>query len=216
MNKYKTPKLFFSKYPYKLVFKTVFAHSFRGNDLIYIREMLDHYFLNLAEGLPMYVQRWREQIRVSPVEVAEAQRIYTALSKNKDYKIRVENEFITIYSKERNWLYELGELLNAYEWWEPATKLEPGIVVMGPKMTGWEYKITLGLNIPDSFYNWAITNESKLKIGNKLMLMLTNKQRGLSGYYFYVHNDKMLNLVSLVIGPGLQRVDKIVVDDWSA
>ena len=216
MNKYKTPKLFFSKYPYKLVFKTVFAHSFRGNDLIYIREMLDHYFLHLAEGKPMYVQLWREQTRVSPVQVAEAQRIYTALSKNKDYKLRVEQGYITIYSKERDWLYDLGDVLNAQEWWEPDTKLEPGILVMGPKMEGWEYKVTLGLNVPETFHNWAVANADKLKIGNKLMAMLTNKQRHLSGYYFYVHNDKMLNLVSLVIGPGLQRIDKIVVKDQSA
>ena len=178
--------------------------------------MLDHYFLHLAEGKPMYVTLWREKIRVSPVQVAEAQRIYTALSKNKNYKLRVENGYITIYSSERDWLYDLGVLLDAQEWWEPDTKLEPGILVMGPKMEGWGYKVTLGLNVPESFHNWAITNTDKLKIGNKLMNMLINKQRGLSGYYFYVRNDKMLNLVSLVIGPGLQRVDKIVVDDRSA
>ena len=59
--------------------------------------MLDHYFLHLAEGKPMYVQLWREQIRVSPVQVAEAQRIYTALSKNKDYKLRVEMNTIILY-----------------------------------------------------------------------------------------------------------------------
>lgn len=216
MNKYKTPKLFFNKYPYKLVFKTIFSNSFRGNDLIYIREMLDHYFLHLAEGKPMYVQLWREQTRVSPVQVAEAQRIYTALSKNKEYKLRVEQGYITIYSKERDWLYDLGDVLNAQEWWEPDTKLEPGILVMGPKMEGWEYKITLGCNIPDGFYNWAVANADKLKVGNKLMSMIASRQRNLSGYYFYVHNDKMLNLVSLVIGPALQRVDKIVVDNESA
>lgn len=178
--------------------------------------MLDHYFLHLAEGKPMYVQLWREQTRVSPVQVAEAQRIYTALSKNKEYKLRVEQGYITIYSKERDWLYDLGDVLNAQEWWEPDTKLEPGILVMGPKMEGWEYKVTLGLNVPETFHNWAVANADKLKIGNKLMAMLTNKQRHLSGYYFYVHNDKMLNLVSLVIGPGLQRIDKIVVKDQSA
>lgn len=164
----------------------------------------------------MYVQRWREQIRVSPVEVAEAQRIYTALSKNKDYKLRVENNYITIYSKDKDWLYDLGKVLDAYEWWEPDTKLEPGILVMGPKMEGWGYKITLGLNVPDTFNKWAITNSDKIKIGNKLLSLLKSNQRHLSGYYFYVHNEKMLNLVSLVIGPGIQRIDKIVVDDRSA
>jgi hypothetical protein len=113
-------------------------------------------------------------------------------------------------------LYDLGDVLNAQEWWEPDTKLEPGILVMGPKMEGWEYKITLGCNIPDGFYNWAVANADKLKVGNKLMSMIASRQRNLSGYYFYVHNDKMLNLVSLVIGPALQRVDKIVVDNESA
>lgn len=164
----------------------------------------------------MYVQRWREQVRVSPIQVAEAQRIYTALSKNKDYKLRVENNYITIYSKDRDWLYDLGEVLDASEWWEPDIELEPGIVIMGPKMEGWGYKITLGLNVPDTFNKWAIANSNKIKIGNKLLSLLKSNQRHLSGYYFYVQNEKMLNLVSLVLASGIQRIDKIVVDDRSA
>ena len=165
----------------------------------------------------MYIKKWREQIRVSPIQVAEAQRLYTALSKNKDYKLRVENESITVYSQERDWLYNLAVVLDVQEWWEPESELTPGVLIMGPKMTGWEYKVTLGIDVPSTFCQWAVANSDKLKIGNKLLQMLQSGHRHYySGYYFYVRNEKMLNLINLVIGSGIQRIDKIVVDDRSA
>lgn len=167
----------------------------------------------------MYLHVWRDKVRISAIEVVEAQKIYTELSKNKEYKLRIENQCITVYSKDRDWLYNLGCALDpaAYEWWEPQNNLEPNILIMSSKMKDWGYKITLGINVPQEFYSWAVTNSDKLKIGSKLLAMLrSHRKQSLNGYYFYVRNDKMLNLVNLVIGSGIQRIDKIVVDDRSA
>lgn len=216
MNKFKTPKLFYKQYPYKLVFYTKFANSFRGNDLAYIREMLDQYYNSIKEGYTkLYLRRWKDQVPVTTEDLAEAHAIYSALSTNSEYRIRVENNYITIYSLDKRWLYKLATDLDVQEWWEPIEHLEPGILIMGPKMKGWEYKITLGPRVPKSFYNWANNNIDKLKIGKKLQQYLKN-HGFVDGYYFYVRNEKMLNLVSLVLGTGMQRIDKIVIDDDSA
>jgi hypothetical protein len=216
LKKLQTPKLFYKQYPYKLVFYTKFANSFRGNDLAYIREMLDQYYNSIKQGhTKLYLRRWKDSVPVTTEDLAEVHAIYSALSIHTDYKIRVENNYITIYSVDKHWLYKLATNLEAQEWWEPLEYLEPGILIMGPKMKGWGYKITLGPRVPKSFYDWAINNTDKLKIGNKLQQYL--KTRGfVDGYYFYVRNEKMLNLVSLVAGQGIQRVDKIVIDDQNA
>lgn len=216
MKRNKTPKLFFQEYPYKLVCYTKFANSFRGNDLAYIREMLDQFYNNVKSGnTDLYIRTWRSQIPVTIEDLDEVQTIYNTLSANTDYKLRVEQQWLAIYSKDKDWLYKLGLIVDAYEWWEPQTELEPNVIIMGPKMKGWEYKITLGRNIPTEFYTWALNNLDKLKVGNRLIKYFKN-QTYVEGYYFYVRNEKMLNLVSLVLNQGIQRIDKIVIDDQNA
>lgn len=216
LHTFKTPKLFFKCYPYKLVFYTKFANSFRGNDVGFIREMLDQYFNSLKEGQhKLYLRRWKDSVPVSTEDLAEVHAIYSALADRQDYRLRVENDFLTIYSIDREWLYQLAVDLDASEWWEPIEELEPGILIMGPKMKGWEYKITLGPRVPTAFYTWALNNIDKLKVGKKLQEYFKSNSF-VDGYYFYVRNEKMLNLVSLVLGQGIQRIDKIVIDDRSA
>jgi len=215
LNKYKTPKLFYKEYPYKAVFYTKFANSFRGNDLAYIREMLDRYYNSINNGEQVFIRKWREQIRVTTADLSEVQTIYSTLSNKKDYKVRVEQSFLSIYSTQRYWLYNLASEIDAYEWWEPEFDLEPNVLIMGPKMKGWEYKITFSNNVPSNFGTWALANLDKLKIGNKLKDYL-QKGQYIEGYYFYVRNEKMLNLASLVLGQGIQRIDKIVIDDQNA
>jgi len=192
---------------------TELSHYFRGGDLIYTREMLDHLQTQLEETGKIVLRRFRHPVNLSPYELFNAQKIFSALSKNNNFRIRVEQCDLSIFSIERGWLYNLAKTVNANEWWEPTGILEPNTLIMGSAMASWEYKITLGPNVPTSFCKWVIQNKEKIKIGNTFMKSVINESKYLNGYYFYVKNEKMLNLVTLVLGPSIQRVDKIVIED---
>ena len=213
MKKYNTPKLFYKLYPYKIQWYSYFSNYFRGDDLTYCREMLDHHHNQLDVEKSITIVKWRETISIPVSDFNKAQKVYQSLSKQSKYKIRVEHPMLTIYSTDREWLYQLAKDINVDEWWETSLTLESNVLIMGYKMEGWGFKITLGPDISSDFYPWALINQDKLKIGNKLLKNIENNQRNLSGYYFYVRNEKMLSLASLVLGNGIQRVDKIVIDD---
>jgi len=216
LKRFNTTKLFYGKYPYKIHWQTHFSNYFRGNDLTFIREVLDLYHQKYREEKVITFTKWRKTIHLHPNDLYKAQKAYQELSKNNNYKLRVENIGVAIYSTDKDWLKNLGRILEASEWWEPESTLEPNILVMGEKMRGWEYRITLGNSVPSEFFTWAIENQNKLKIGNKLRSLIKNNKNYLSGMYFYVRNEKMLSLVSLVLGRGIQRVDKIVIEDKNA
>lgn len=217
MKKFSTPKLFYQKYPYKILWKSPLATYFRGSDLTYAREMLDHCQQQLEENGRIIINGWRNNFIVSREDLFGAHRVYSALSTtDAEYQLRIEGSSFVIYSSDREWLYNLGNYIGASEWWEPTCTLEPNTIIMGPLMQGWGYKITLGGKIPKDFYTWVTNNTHKLKIGNTLLKCISKNYTYLDGYYFYVKDEKMLNLVSLVLGSGVRRVDKILVEDENA
>ena len=216
MKKYNTPKLFYKLYPYKIQWYSHFASYFRGDDLAYCREVLDQHHRQLKNNKVITIVKWRETVKIPITEFYKAQKVYQTLCRQSNYKIRVEHPMLTIYSTDRRWLYNLAKDIDADEWWEPSVDLQPDVLIMGPKMAGWEFKITLGGNVPAGCYDWAEANLDKLKIGNKLRRFINNRQRYLSGYYFYVRSEKMLSLATIVLGGGIQRIDKIVIEDTNA
>jgi hypothetical protein len=214
LKKCSTPRLFYQKYPYKILWYTEFSHYFRNSDLSYARDVLDRCQQQLEETGRIALERWRGQVVVPREELFNAQRAYNALANTSaDYQLRIEGTNAVIYADDRDWLYNLGKSINAVEWWEPKSDLIPNTIIMGPKMKGWEYKITLGSKVPEEFLNWVPNNLSKLKVGNTLLESIEKKMSYLDGYYFYVRNEKMLNLVTLVLGRGLRRIDKIIIAD---
>lgn len=156
---------------------------------------------------------WGGPIYVRLKELQEAQKVFNALEANTDWKIRVEGRYLQVYSEHKDWLHRLSQKISTNEWHEPESILQPNTVTMGESMKGWEYRVTLGRNIPHSFCKWARTNESKLKYGTKFKKSIEKNSAFLTGLYFYVHNEKMLNLATLVLGPAISRIDKIIIED---
>ena len=214
MKKCNTHKLFYQKYPYKILWYSELAHYFRSNDLTLAREALDRCQQLLEENGVITLPRWRSYSLVTREDLFNSQRVYTALvNTDVDYQLRIERGTFILYATDREWLHNLGKMVNAIEWWEPQCELVPNTIVMGKKMKGWEYKITLGSNVPSDFYKWIEKNLDKIKIGKTLLTSISKEYRYLDGYYFYVKNEKMLSLVTLVLGKGIRRIDKIIVED---
>jgi hypothetical protein len=203
-------------YPYKLVWYTPLAHYFRGADLTYIREMLDSLHHQYAENNKMQLVTWGRVINVSPKELHEAQKVFTAISKNSN-KLRVEGRYLQVYAEHKEWLANLASSIDSHEWWEPKSLLQPNTVIMGESMQSWEYRIRLGNNVPESFCAWALANLDKIKIGHVFKEAIEKRQTwALTNLYFYVRNEKMLNLVTLVLGPSINQIDKIIIADKKA
>lgn len=218
MRLYESQKLFYNRFPYKLVWKSPISNWFRGGDLKSIRRTLDHLQRQYKERKRIHLLLWSREVDVKIQELHEAQRVFNALSQQSDYRIRVEGTDVGIYSAHRDWLWELSEQVrsHAVEWWEPKSLLQPNTLLAGPGLKGWEYKITLGAKVPREFNTWARNNLDKLRMGPTLKKTITEDKRYLLGYYFYVKNEKMLNLAALVLGAGISRIDKIIVEDNNA
>lgn len=164
----------------------------------------------------MVLMHWGGPLYVTVNDLHDAQKMFRAMAKN-PHKIRVEGRFVQLYAEHKDWIERLSHQIKAYEWWEPEGLLQPNTVVMGETMAGWEYRITIGRNIPNSFGNWALKNIDKIKCGTKFKEALDNNAlHWLTGLYFYVRSDKMLNLVSLILGPSIAQIDKIIIEDKNA
>lgn len=218
LRQYESQKLFYNKYPYKLVWNSPISNWFRGGDLKTIRTTLDHLQRQYKERKRIHLIIWSREVDVSIQELHQAQKVFKALSQQTDYRIRVESRFVGIYSAHKDWLWELSKEIKSgvTEWWEPSKLLQPNIMIAGPGLKGWEYKITLGAKVPKTFNQWAGNNLDKLRIGPVLKKAILENRSYLMGYYFYVKNEKMLNLVTLVLGPGISRIDKIIIEDNNA
>lgn len=218
MRRCETTKLFYGKYSYKIVLTSPIANWFRGGDLPSIRDTLDT--LNQAKiaNSPLKIKMWTREVVITTQDLHYAQKIYSALCKDVEYKIRVEGHDISIYSDDINWLesIKVDALPVITELWSPNRQLQPNTLIMSPAMTGWEYRITLGSSVPKTFSQWVNVNQDKIKIGATLKEDLSKEQTFLQGFYFYVKNEKMLNLVTLVLGSGISRIDKIIIEDKNA
>lgn len=219
MKQLESTKLFYGRYPYKLVWNTPISGWFRGSDLKSIRNALDHLQRQYNERKKMHISLWSRSVVVLISELHDAQKVYTYLNKETGYRIRVEGTEVSIYSECRDWLWSLCQSIpnSVTEWWEPTNPLQPNTVILSERLKGWEYRITLGANVPKEFINWAQKNLDKLRMGSVVKFQIKNhKSPYLSGYYFYVRNDKMLSLVSLILGSSIARIDKIIIEDKNA
>lgn len=218
MKRLNTNKLFYGKYSYKLIWVSPIANWFRGADLPYIRETLDSLQrqYNQEKQTLLKIHLWAKTINISLKDLHYAQIMYSALCRNKNYRVRVEGKTMIIYAEQVDWLLELIEKLGntVEELWEPNTLIQPNTVIMTPKMTGWEYRLTFKGKIPDEFKRWALKNSDKIRIGPTLRNIIETETYSYAhGLYFYVKNEKTISLVSLMLGNSISRIDKIIVEE---
>jgi hypothetical protein len=218
LKKFDANKLFYGKYPYKLSLSTPLANWFRGGDLPYIRDTLDELQHQYNQNNRLVLHLWNRVVYIKTSDLYYAQKVYSHLCTGDSYRLRVEGRSLDVYSDNKDWLENLLLSVDpiASEWWEPKHILQPNTIIMGPSMKGWEYRITMGSDIPAEFYAWMLNNLDKVKVGPKFKDALLRGYRYMYGYYFYVKNDRILSLVSLVLGKGISKIDKIVIEDKNA
>lgn len=217
MNKFETTKLFWDEYLYKLTITNKLSHIFREKKFSHARQVLDELQLlyDLKEPL-ILVRGLRRTDYIQEDSFHEAKMIYKLLTKFDDYKLRVEQSSLCVYTNNYNWLNELMQKLprSIRELYQPDPKfvssLEKGIIFTETP-TNYEYKVTFGTKKFDHFglSKWIKANPDKAKAGAILLDELENGHGYVNNMYLYIRDEKILQLLSLMCS-NIRRVDKIV------
>jgi hypothetical protein len=217
LKKYETTKLFYGKYLYKLCIFNSVGYIFRGKNLSYPREILDTLQQKYENGEPLEFTSYLRTIKVSEESFLDARKLYKFISRTKNYTLRIEGSTLCVYANDREWLHSLKSTINKNnlrEIWEPnpalAKHLEPNTIIVD-KDNGYEYKVTLGPGLSDTFgfANWAKVNTKQVKVGPTLLENL-EKNYYVSDMYFYARDEKTLHLCNLMLS-NIRRIDKLVV-----
>lgn len=220
MKKFLTKKLFYGEYLYKVVINNDLANIFRGElqkkgYLSYAREEIDQLIETerLSPNGPLTIKKFRSVVEVSKSEYEKAKKIYWLLKYNKDYKLSVTFRYsLSIYSNNLGLIKDLIKLKPS-EYHEPdhsrMHQYQPNIILVD-REPDLPIKVTLGTRKVDpGFVNWHYNNADKCRIGVKALECI---RRGgyQSGLYFYVRDEKVLNLITMLCGDNIRKVEKLV------
>lgn len=229
---FESKKLHYGEYLYKLVLHNSLANIFRtefqkDGKLGYARQKLDHCNFAYKEAskdnnvvthfsIPWMTRNAGVFETIRTEQYFDALKIYNALQKQKNYKIRIERNWMYLYSNDKAFLTSLINSCNAHgEFWEPNLETIDLIkqdknVILSKKPVTFKYKITLGSKKGSTgLADWIDANPSLAKMGDLAKQACSNKSY-VKGYYFYVKNDKALFLVQMIVGDNIARIDRFV------
>lgn len=203
-----TKKLFYDEYPYKLVVRNSLGHIFRDKNLKNARDELDILQLQYEKGESLR----RGSYRIFTYDIPtfkEAKILYRLLKNVNEYKLRVENPRLQIYSHSLSFLQNISKKVrHPEELWMPEVPLDKNTILVNKPMP-YNIKVTIqNLNVSTSLAKWIRSNPKLAKAG-PVCLSEIEKDGYTNGYYFYVRDEKVLSIVSLMVGNNF-RVDKIV------
>jgi len=220
---YETKKLHYGEYLYKLVLSNQLNTIFRTelqkhSKLGFAKEQLNNLHEKYIQGKQLEEQVYRT-VRTVPVDdYLDAIDIYKALKFADDFKIRVDPwRSLTIYSNEKELLQKIAKKMRVSnrEFWEPDSStinklLNETNIILTDIKPDFCIKITLGSKKMDgSFASWLDANKDKSKVG-QTTLNAIRQSSYLNGLYFYVRDEKILNLITMLIGHNIRRIDKLV------
>lgn len=202
-----TKKLFYNEYPYKLGIFNSLAHIFREKKFRFAREELSRLEVMYEMNKPLILGSYRKK-EYDLKTFFECKWLYKELILRDDYKIRVEYPYIQIYSCDKEWLIHLSQnVIAPSDFYEPAAVLTKNTVIV-ERPTDYNYRITLRSRPDPSLAKWIEANPKLAKAGPVFLDEVAKK--GYSrGLYFYVRDEKVLNIVGLMLD-GSSRIDKIV------
>lgn len=213
MKKHLANKLFYDKYLYKLEIHNSLSPIFRNKNFPYAREVLDKIQLNLEESGSLHFYLGRLLRNVNSSDFKEAQFLLAEFQAEENYTLRVECPSLNVYSNNKLWLEKIAtSISNVISLWEPVNlNIQPNVIVTEYQKP-YEYKITVGSRVDEAFATWADKNKDKVWVGPVLKECIRNNQYT-DGMYFYLRDERVLHLLSIMIGNSIKRVDKIVCND---
>lgn len=218
-----TKKLHYGKYLYKLVLSNQLNTIFRTElqkhtKLGFAREQLNNLHEKYIQGEPLEEQIYRTIRTIPTDDYLDAVDIYGILKFADDFKLRVDPwRSLTIYSNDKELLQKIIKKMRVSnrEFWEPDSStvnalLNETNIILVDNPHQFPLKVTLGGNRVDGvFADWLRNNTDKSKIGPTALTEI-EREGYLNGLYFYVRDEKILNLIYMIIGHNIRRIDKLV------
>tara|TARA_B100002019_G_scaffold290815_1_gene309375 strand:- start:9891 stop:10556 length:666 start_codon:yes stop_codon:yes gene_type:complete len=211
-----TEKLFYDKYMLRASMYFTMAPIFREKKFNHTRDVLDDLQHQFEQGSEELI--WNKGYRYSrPITVDEFQdtlNLYNYLTSQdyNSYSLRVEQMNLNWYSNDEGQLDQLiyrfkKRIVSISKPTESQKNLlEPNIIL---KPSKYEFKVTVGATVDPNVAYWFEKNSDKVKIGSTFLECIKQGQY-VKGFYFYVKNEKVLNLVKIVLGGEITRIDKFV------
>lgn len=202
---------------YRLTIQHNLGVIFRDKNISYAREVLDSLQLQAESGEDIiWKKSYRYSVPITQESFATAQFLlaeFTAQGHD-NYKLRCEHPFMNIYSNDIHWLETLKKRnLSIESFTKPDIKdisnLKPNIIVTNDDPIEFEYKVTVGNQVSSGLSNWIEANPDKCKAGPKFLDDVKNNGY-VSGMYFYVRDEKVLQLIQIIIGGNIKRIDKFI------
>jgi len=203
-----TNRLFRGAYQYKIVLVCAGASLFRSGNIGHALAELKK--VNLSEDNKT-TAKWRTNYIKSQDDIDYNFKLASKLLDMKDFEIRVESPWISIYTNDQA---NVDAILNLdadkvkYISVPPPTGIAENTVVM-PKIN-FDYRVTLGktTNPNLAFIEWA-KNSLKLRLTKSCIRDLSST-RSWGGTHFYVTGDNTLLMVKMHLGGCISKIERIV------
>jgi len=229
MHKVESLKLFYNKFYYKLELFTGAAFLFRNKDLKTVKQTIDEFWANIdlvktrdlddwPTTLSYSTRYWLQRFNPTEEDINNCQKLHTYLSQtDKNARVRVEINNLSIYSNLKESLYELGNSLSSNHppnFYEPSDavkdQLKPN-VLFHSFADKYKYKITLGKVYDSSLAAYIKANNNNfVKAGPACIESIENLTTGsYNNFYIYVRDDNILNLLSM-FGFETKRIEELL------
>lgn len=191
----------------------------RQGNLSYARLQLDKLYADYENNIPLQRSVFRTSVAIPTNDFFDAYDIYKHL-KNKSDEILVRvgtYHRLVIYANDKEFLTKLGKKLRSIdiEFWEPnlqtqeflLNNLDTVLVKNKPKN---QIRVILGRKKgSQELANWLVNNQDKSKVGQRTLEHLKNNGY-VNGLYFYVRDEKILHLITLICGNNIRKVERLV------
>lgn len=204
-----TTKLFYGEYGYKLEVFLRIASIFRNKNFEHCAKVLQRLKNENGADYTIRMPYWAYGY-VSGADLKDAEYLLERFTEqdSKQFKLRVEQGRLSVYSNNPEWLQELSSKVSVpLYYWEPKVTLEKNTVFLREQIP-FEYRVTCKGNGSSAFAKYASENTDKIKIGDCALECHQNGWQ-IDNLYFYVKNDKVLTLVQLMLSNLIRRVDKV-------
>lgn len=200
-----TIRLFNGKYKYKIVLLSKAASWFRGSDLTNVQKGLASARTSSAP--------WVKKLNQDDIHYVS--KLASSLALMKDFSIRVESPYINFYTNNSADIEKLAKIeKNNVKYVclpTPGSEnlLDDKKVIV--KSLNYDYKVTMGRTRSNhsNFVQWCFGKEDRIRLTKSASKHLS-KDSSWGGYYFYVKDDKMLTMVKMFLGEGINSVESVV------
>jgi len=203
-----TKSLFKGTYQYKIVLVCSIASAFRSGDMDSTLEQLKK--TTIANKSPVWATYQRPP--TTQEQLNYAFKLQNQIKKLKDFELRVESPYISIYTNSKvdvNRLIKLDpDKVKYISVPVDGSSLVKDTVIM-PKIS-FEFRITLGKTTQNhsAFVKWA-ENTTKLKLTKSCRRDLL-KDRSWGGTHFYLTGNNILLMTRMHLGGSINKIERVV------